>query len=277
MSAVTQQVRRPGLARAARPSLAPLAWGAASLGSLLIVWVLLTVTGLIGPNTLPAPTTVALTVIELLLEPFGGATLLGHAFASLSRWVIGVGVAVVVGVPLGALMGWVPVLRSAVTPAFEIVRYIPPIAWIPMAVLWFGAGLTAQAMVVFLAAFPACVINSQLGVARVDPILLKAGQNLGAGQMRILTHAVLPVAAPSILAGVRIALSNGWMAIVGAELVVGTEGLGFLITQGQANGSTPVIIAGMIAIGLFGVLVDIAVRSLAARSIRWRMATTGGR
>src|SRR6185369_7070039 len=131
-------------------------------------------------------------------------------------------------------------------------RYIPPFAWVPIAVLWFGASTMTQALVVFIAAFPACVINAQLGIEQVDPILLRAGRMLGAGSLRSLVRIALPVAAPAIFTGMRIAFSNGWMALVGAELVVGKQGLGFLISQGQINDSASTILVGMITIGALG-------------------------
>lgn len=260
------------------PKPSRMVWGAGSVLTLLLLWQL--VTGwadLIGPNVLPSPSSVARTLWTLQVDGFSGAKLEGHVLASLSRWGLGVAIAVGVGVPLGALLAWVPVVRALMMPVFEIVRFIPPFAWIPIAVLWFGAGLTAQATVVFIAAFPPCVINSHLGVARADPILLRAATNLGAGEWRTLFSVVRPVATPSIIAGIRIAFGNGWMAIIGAELVVGTKGLGFLISQGQANGNTRVIIAGMVAIGVVGFLVDALIQKLFVRSQQWHTRTSGGR
>jgi ABC-type nitrate/sulfonate/bicarbonate transport system permease component len=135
-----------------------------------------------------------------------------HAVVSLQRWGIGVLAAIALGVPLGIALAWLPPLRAVVTPAFELLRYIPPFAWVPIAVLWFGATTTTQAAIVFIAAFPACIINTQLAVAQVDPILTRAARTLGAGSTRTLAKVVLPVAAPTVFTGLRIAFSNGWMA-----------------------------------------------------------------
>src|SRR6185369_10196942 len=154
-------------------------------------------------------------------------------------------------------------------------RYIPPFAWVPIAVLWFGASTMTQALVVFIAAFPACVINAALGVSQVDPILLRAGRMLGAGSLRSLLRIALPVAAPAIFTGVRIAFSNGWMALVGAELVVGKQGLGFLISQGQINDSATTIIVGMVAIGLTGALLDAAMQRSQRRLLPWLPQRSG--
>lgn len=254
-------------------------YGAASLLSLLLVWIAATsVFGWIAPRVLPSPFEVVARFAELLVEPFSGSTLLGHIAGSLKRWSLGVLAAVALGAPIGVLFAWVPFFRAAVNPVFEILRYIPPFAWVPIAILWFGASTMTQAMVVFIAAFPAIVINSQLGVQQVDRILIDAARVFGAPQHRILSRVVMPVAAPTIYTGVRIAISNGWMALVGAELVIGKNGLGFLISQGQNNDSVPTIFVGIVSIGLLGILIDIIVQRSETLVLPWRrqLARTDG-
>ena len=246
-------------------------YGAASLATIALIWVLATsVFSLVGPQTLPSPFDVLERFSNLILEPFAGAELQGHALASLKRWSYGVLTAIALGVPIGIFFAWAPWFRAVVNPVFETLRYIPPFAWVPIAILWFGASTTTQAMVVFIAAFPACVINAQLGVQHVDKILLQAARVFGAGQMQTLRRVVVPVATPSIFTGVRIAISNGWMALVGAELVVGKTGLGFLIAQGQQNDSVSTIFVGIISIGLLGVLIDTLVQRLELVLMPWR-------
>ena len=147
----------------------------------------------------------------------------------------------------------------------------------PIAVLWFGASTTTQALVVFIAAFPACVINAQLGVSQVDPILQRAAKVLGADALTTLRRVVVPVAAPSAFTGVRIAVSNGWMALVGAELIVGKQGLGFLISQGQNNDSVATIFVGIIAIGLLGAAIDVVLQRLQVRLLPWTPALAQAR
>lgn len=230
------------------------------------------VTRLVGPEVLPSPGDVVARFNALSAQPFAGSTLLEHTGSSLLRWGLGVLAGAVIGIPLGIALAWFPPVRAAVTPVFELLRYIPPFAWVPIVVLWFGASTTAQATVVFIAAFPACVINSQLGVSQSDPILGHAARALGAGSWRTLTRVIVPVAAPSVYAGVRIAVSNGWMALVGAELIVGKEGLGFLIAQGQYNGSVSTIFVGIIAIGLVGTLIDLLISRSQSWVLPWRPA-----
>jgi ABC-type nitrate/sulfonate/bicarbonate transport system permease component len=268
-AATSSRRKRPG------PALPPPAlYGALALGTLLCAWWLATaIPGFVPSRVLPSPLDVVARFAALVAEPFSGSTLFGHAAVSLQRWLIGVGAAVALGLPLGIALAWLPPLRAVVTPAFELLRYIPPFAWVPIAVLWFGASITTQASIVFIAAFPACVINTQLGVGQVDPILLRAARTLGAGASTTLGRVVLPVAAPAVFTGLRIAFSNGWMALVGAELVVGKQGLGFLISQGQINDSAATILVGMIAIGVLGVVIDLALQRAQRVLLPWRSAT----
>ena len=246
-------------------------WGGASLGLLIVVWFVLTSgTEWIAARLLPSPAILFERFATLAVSPFGGNDLLGHAAASLQRWTYGVLAAIGFGLPLGVLFAWLPPFRSALMPVFELLRYIPPFAWVPIAILWFGASTMTQALVVFIAAFPACVINTQLGVSQVDNVLVQAARTLGAGSWTTLRVVVLPVAAYDAFTGIRIAVSNGWMALVGAELVGGKVGLGFLISQGQANDSVATVFVGIITIGALGVLIDLAVRRLQRWLLRWR-------
>ena len=264
-------------ARAAtRSTREPALWGAAAIGLLLLLWSVATaIPDFVPPRVLPSPRDVVVRFGALTAEPFSGATLLGHAAVSLQRWGIGVLVAIAVGLPLGIALAWLPPLRAVVTPAFELLRYIPPFAWVPIAVLWFGATTTTQAAIVFIAAFPACIINTQLAVAEVDPILTRAARTLGAGSVRTLAKVVLPVAAPTIFTGLRIAFGNGWMALVGAELVVGKQGLGFLISQGQVNDSASTILVGMTTIGVLGALIDVVLQRAQRLALPWRPVPAG--
>jgi ABC-type nitrate/sulfonate/bicarbonate transport system permease component len=257
--------------RSVRVASQPFVYGAVTLSCVLAAWFLATdVLHLVGSSFLPSPVTVIATLFGLTVQPFAGATLVGHLGLSLARWALGVGAGILLGVLLGIVLAWLPPVRAAVTPIFEVLRYIPPFAWVPIAVLWLGASMSAQALVVFIAAFPPCVINTQLGVSTVDPILTNAARTLGASPMTILRRVVVPVAAPSIFTGARIAVSNGWMALVGAELIVGKEGLGFLIAQGQFNGDVAMIFVGIIVIGIVGTLIDFLIARAEVWTLPWK-------
>jgi ABC-type nitrate/sulfonate/bicarbonate transport system permease component len=255
------------------PARQPAVYGAGAIGFLLLAWWLATaIPGLIPTRVLPSPWDVVARFGALIVEPFSGATLAGHAGVSLQRWGLGVLAAIGLGLPVGIALAWLPPSRAIVTPAFELLRYIPPFAWVPIAVLWFGASTTTQAVIVFIAAFPACVINTQLAVSQVDSILVRAARTLGANSATTLTRVVLPVAAPTIFTGLRIAFSNGWMALVGAELIVGKQGLGFLISQGQINDSAATILVGMVTIGALGFLIDVVLQRAQRFVLPWKPA-----
>ena len=248
-----------------------IAYGALSLLALLVLWVLVTsVFELIEPRVLPSPAEVVERYWWHVTEPFSGLRLAGHILSSLERWGWGVLVAAIIGIPVGVFFAWAPWFKTFVNPIFELLHFIPPFAYIPIAVLWFGASTATQAMVVFIAAFPAFVINSQLGVSQVSKIYIDAARVFGANEAAILRRVVIPSAAPSIYTGLRIAISNGWMALVGAELVVGKVGLGFMIAQGQENASVTTIFTGLITIGVLGVLIDTIIQRSERYVLPWR-------
>ncbi len=268
---ISTLLKNPGITATRGQSIV---YGAASLLVLLLIWVLSTsVFGWIEPRVLPSPATVVRQFGWIASVPFSGLTLDGHIVSSLERWGWGVLVAGLIGIPVGVLFAWAPWFKTFVNPVFELLHFIPPFAYIPIAVLWFGASTATQAMVVFIAAFPAFVINSQLGVTQVDKIYVDAARVFGAGHVATLRRVVIPSAAPSIYTGLRIAISNGWMALVGAELVVGKVGLGFMIAQGQENASVATIFVGLITIGCLGVSIDFVVQRSERYVLPWRKYT----
>ena len=173
--------------------------------------------------------------------------------------------AVAVGVPLGLLMGWFRLLDDIVTPVFDALRFIAPIAWVPFAALWFGTGIGGPIMIIFAGAFPPCLINAYRGARFVDPRLLEAAAMLGTPAYRVIMEVMLPAALPSIVAGLRIGAGLGWQSLVGAELIVASTGVGYMMVQAQGAVSTATVMVGMVAIGLFGVVLDRALRQIEAR------------
>lgn len=239
------------------------------IGIILMWWLVTDGLGLVDSTTLASPIAVAASLVDLTVSRFAGDTLLGHTFASLTRWFAGVLLGCAIGVPLGVLMAWSRRVNAFVSPVFEVFRYIPPFAWVPLAILWFGTSLTSQAAVVAIAAIPPALLNAHKAISQLDRTVLNASAVLGASDARTLVHVAVPTAAPGILTGVRLAFSNGWMALVGAELVGAQSGLGYIITRAQGNLSTEVVIAGMVAIAVVGVLVDIVLRKATERLLRW--------
>ena len=170
---------------------------------------------------------------------------------------------------IGISMGLSPTARAVINPIFEFVRPIPPIAWIPLSILWFGLGSANKIFIIFLASFTYVTINSYEGARSVDPRLIGAARMLGAGRGRIFTHVIFPSSVPYIFAGLQIALSVSWAAEVAAEIIYSQNGVGWIITMGMNNGNITQIIVGMIAIGVIGYLLSTLMRALEGRLCRW--------
>jgi ABC-type nitrate/sulfonate/bicarbonate transport system permease component len=238
--------------------------GIIGLASFLGLWFVISVSGLVPRQFLPTPLDVVARTFHLLTEPFAGATLPTHLAKSLERYTYGVLLAAAVGVPLGLAMGWFRWLDDIVTPIFDGLRFIAPIAWVPFAALWFGTGIGGPIMIIFSGAFPPCLISAYRGARYVDGKYIEAAQMLGTSNLRTIVDVLLPASFPSIVAGLRVGAGLGWQSLVGAELIVASAGVGYMMVQGQSNVSTPTVVAGMIAIGMVGLLIDVALRQMEA-------------
>ncbi|MFY8105074.1 MAG: ABC transporter permease [Ramlibacter sp.] len=228
--------------------------------SFLAVWTLAVYAGLTSRAFLPAPWDVVNRFVQLLVQPFAGFVLHEHLLSSLRRFGMGFALAVVVGIPLGLLMAWFRWLDRLITPAFEAVRFVAPIAWVPFAALWFGTGIGGPVLIIFMGAFPPVLINTYRGARQVDRKYIEAARMLGANAWRVMTQVLLPAAVPSIVAGLRISAGLGWQSLVGAELIVASSGVGYLMVKGQASVSTATVMCGMLAIGVVGLVIDVVLR-----------------
>jgi NitT/TauT family transport system permease protein len=234
------------------------------------VWTALAISGLVQPQFLPTPWTVAEEFARLLQTPFAGCTLQTHLVSSLGRFGLGFALAAAIGVPLGLAMGWFRTLDAIVSPLFDALRFVAPIAWVPFAALWFGTGIGGPVLVIFTGAFPPCVINTYRGARYVEPHLIEAARTLGAGNRQIILEVLLPASVPSIVAGLRVSAGLAWQSLVGAELIVASSGIGYLLVKGQANISTSIVMSGMIAIGIVGFAIDTLLQRLQRRIQRRR-------
>ncbi len=237
---------------------------AAGFAGFFGLWALVAASGLVQELFLPTPAAVARKFVELTQQPFVGYTLQQHLASSFGRFAMGFALAVAIGVPLGLAMGWFRWLDGVVSPLFDALRFVAPIAWVPFAALWFGTGIGGPVLVIFAGAFPPCVINAYRGAKYVDRRLVEAAQTLGASNWLILSEVLLPASVPSIVAGVRVSAGLGWQSLIGAELIVASSGIGYLIVKGQSNISTAIVMSGMIAIGIVGFAIDAALRRLEA-------------
>jgi NitT/TauT family transport system permease protein len=224
-----------------------------SLLAFVLAWEAICYFKIIGPYQLVPPSKVAKVFVLKLTEANpDGARLWAHALSSLGLATLGFVAAAIFGVPLGLFMGWWPRLNYLVRPIFDAIRPIPPIAWIPLAILWLGIGSSAKAFIIFLAAFVPCVINSFTGVRLASPVLARVAKTHGASDFATFLLIGAPSAAPMIFAGLRLSLNAAWTTLVAAELVAASQGLGFMIQMGRRLARPDVVIVGMLAIGFLG-------------------------
>lgn len=202
---------------------------------------------------LPPPQLTLATLWDLILS----GELARHTLASLSRVVSAWGISTLVAVPLGLAMARSRTFERLLDPVIELFRPISPLAWIPLAILWFGIGETGKVFIIFVATFFPILLNTVSGVKGVDPVLIRAGRVLGChNEATLFWRVILPAAMPTIIVGLRIAFGTGWAAIIAAELVAAQSGLGYLIADGMEILRSDLVLAGMIAIGVLGVLID---------------------
>lgn len=246
-----------------------LAIGMIAVVTTVALWHLATETlRLVSPLALPSPGDVADRLIGLTHTPYLGHTIGGHALASVQVMLAGWLAAGVVGLPLGVAMGWSRRVHDLVAPTFHLLRSISPIAWIPLAVIWLGIGTGARAFVVFVAAVVPWVVSAMDAVRGVNPLLPRAARTLGAGH-RVITDVVLPCALPGFLAGARIALGNAWTALIAAELLAATAGLGFVALNSSRALDTATLVGSMAVIGALGMLFSYLLLRLAAVLAPW--------
>jgi NitT/TauT family transport system permease protein len=218
-------------------------------------------------NVFPSPHDVEKGLAELLRKH----VLWGDILDSLRRVAIGFGAAAVLGIPVGLTLGWYPAADQVVNPVLQILRPISPIAWIPVAIVFFGVGDKAAIFLIFLGAYFPIVVACVNGVSNVPSMYRRAGRNFGLTPTQILGRVVFPAALPRILIGLRIALGIAWLVVVAAEMIAVDSGLGFLVIDSRNSGKRyDLVVAAMLLIGVIGLILDLAFRQLEkVRSVRW--------
>jgi NitT/TauT family transport system permease protein len=207
----------------------------------------------------PGPWEVGLGIVELIRK----GLLLKYIAASLFRVTWGFSLAVLVGVPFGLFLGWFRPAHQAFNPLIQILRPISPIAWIPLAILWFGVSDAAPIFLIFLASVFPITVSATAAVQNLQPVYLRAARNFGLGRLQLFRRVILPGTLPQILTGVRIALGVAWLVVVAAEMIAVNSGLGYLIIDARNAGKRyDLVVAGMVVIGLIGLALDLLVRRL---------------
>ena len=240
---------------------------------LIGAWQILSELSILPGQKIPSPWEVVLGLRELATVGLPrGYDLLHHTWMSLYRVILGFTLAAILGVSFGIAMGWSGIFYRAVNPILNLIRPIPPLAWIPIAILWFGIGIKSAVFLIFLGAFFPILLDTISGVKSVPPIYIEATRTLGARRADLLLKVIVPGAMPSIMTGMRVGLGIGWMTLVAAEFtgVKSGLGLGYMIMTARDIQRVDELVAGMVVIGLVGVGMDKILRMVEARLLRWR-------
>jgi len=224
-----------------------------------------------NPILLPAPDEVLRAGIKMAAS----GELLTHITASLSRVLWGFGIAAALGIVVGTALGRSRLLEHLVEPMLEMLRPIPPLAFLPMMVLWFGIGEASKVAFIAYAAFFPIFTTTIEGIKYVDPVLIRAASSLGASERQIFWHVILPAATPNIITGMRLAFGLSFFVIVAAEFIAADSGLGFLINDAQTFFLVSNMLLGAAVIGIIGVLANVLLRRLEGRLLRWRNESRG--
>jgi len=214
-------------------------------------------------------------ILEVLIHPFvdiqGSGSLVENAAISLERVTTGFLLGALVAIPVGVMMGRFSMLDQLVDPLIQLLRPIPPIAWIPLALAWFKIGFASIVFIIFIGALFPILLNTIDGVKRVNKTWIEASTMFGATELQTLGKVILPASMPTIWTGLRVGFGIAWMSVVAAEMLPGTSsGLGYLIIYSYNFGQLQVTVAGMVVIGLIGLFVDTLLRSVEKREFAWQ-------
>jgi ABC-type nitrate/sulfonate/bicarbonate transport system permease component len=244
---------------------------AVSILSFLLFWDTVARSGLLGgASALARPHEVVLQLVMLTQNPLGEHTLWGHLWASMQRVVIGFTIASVLAVPLGLFMALNGYVNAIFKPLFDLLKPMPPIAWISISILWFGIGESSKVFIIVLGTFVPCLLNSYNGVRLIESELYDVIRMLGGNRRDEILHVCFPAAFPAIFAGLQISLSIAWSCVLAAELVSARSGLGYIIVQGMNIGQPALVMGGMAAIAAAAWGTTLLVTALETKLCPWK-------
>jgi ABC-type nitrate/sulfonate/bicarbonate transport system permease component len=238
--------------------------------AILAAWVGVTEFGLVKPTVLPSPPDLAREFTVLAVRGYAEKPLLQHVGASLARTFTGLGLGLAVGIPLGLAMGLNRTLYAVLAPVFAFLRPIPPIAFIPLMILYFGIGEFSKIVLIFMAALWFVVLNASAGVRAVPHDLIRAGRNLGLTSFQLFRHVIFWAALPNVMTGVKTATAISWAIVVAAELIAAQAGLGFMVMDATTFFRVPDVYIGIIIIGMIGLLLEAVTRTLERVLLHWQ-------
>lgn len=242
----------------------------ASIVILLLLWWATTHLGWIKPLFLPKPEAIWSAFRQAVAGDLDGHTLLVHLLWSMYRVFVSFALAVLVGVPVGIAMGVSRVMRGIFDPVIEFYRPLPPLAYLPLMIIWFGIGETAKIILLFLAIFAPVTLAARSGVKSVSQDQIQAARSMGASTFQLVWHVILPSALPDILVGMRIGMGVGWTTLVAAEIVAADAGLGKMVFNASNFLRTDVVILGILVIGAVAYLFEVLMRFVERRATPWK-------
>lgn len=244
--------------------------GALSITAFLIVWQIGT-DGTEFGKLMPTPVLVLRALVGAITAPIGRYTIQHHVLISLGRVMVAYLAACIIGNALGLAMARNRWIEAIFRPFYEIIRPIPPIAWISMAILWFGLGEMMKYFIIFLSAFASITYTTYSGAQKVDPTLIGAARMLGASGLQIFSTIVLPASVPYVFSGMQVALGTSWATVVAAEMVRSSEGVGWVIVSGMESNNMQQIMVGIVTIGVVGLLLTSVLRKIEAKLCAWNI------
>lgn len=233
----------------------------------LSLWEYAGVAGWVKPVFLPRPSVIFGEGVRL----FENGVILADILDSTRRVLVGFGLATVVAIPLGIVMGTSRLAKAVFDPLISIIRPLPALSWIPLSMLWLGLGEAQKYGIVFMGAFAAAVVYVMEATRRVDPMLVRAAQNLGASHYQVMKEVILPAALPSVMSGMKVVLGVAWTCIISAEMVGASSGLGFLIWNAKDWNNTPQVLLGMVGISVTVLVIDVVFGWVERRLVPWEL------
>ena len=236
----------------------------------LLVWWGVTALGFVKPLFVPSPGAIVAKFGDILANGFTGASLFEHVAISTARVFGAFLLACVIGIPLGLAMGMSPAVRGIFDPPIEFYRPIPPLAYLPLMIIWFGIGEVSKVLLIFLSVFAPVALGARAGVKSAAIEQIHAAYSFGATRWQVLRHVILPAALPEILTAMRIGIGFGWTTLVAAEMVAATTGLGYMVLSASQFLQTPTVILGILIIAAIAYAFDLLMRALERRLVPWK-------
>lgn len=237
---------------------------------LIAIWWAVTALGLVKPLFVPSPVAIVTKFFDTLQNGFTGTPLIVHILISAARVFGAFVLACIIGIPLGLAMGMSPLIRGIFDPPIEFYRPIPPLAYLPLMIIWFGIGEVSKVLLIFLSVFAPVALGARSGVKSAAIEQIHAAYSFGASRWKVMRHVILPAALPEILTAMRIGIGFGWTTLVAAEMVAATQGIGYMVLSASQFLQTSTVIMGIIVIAAIAYAFDMLMRFLERKLVPWK-------